>query len=182
MPKGLSALEVENTFRMSGRRTGQRLSPTAGLWSCPSRGSRGLGPVVAVLWVTLVSLLAEEKVDGRPHLSASRLLERRKEFNRNLVNIVKQHHKVRCPHPLVLGCGVALVAVERSGRSGLASRLKDVAGSCGMLSAGRCGWGGWQLESLLALNFLQASCHTLPNRARSTGVVASSPVPSPQVP
>ncbi|NXS45176.1 CDT1 factor, partial [Balaeniceps rex] len=35
----------------------------------------------------------EEKVDGRPHLSASRLLERRKEFNRNLVNIVKQHHK-----------------------------------------------------------------------------------------
>ena len=42
-----------------------------------------------------VSLLAEEKVDGRPHLSASRLLERRKEFNRNLVNIVKQHHKVR---------------------------------------------------------------------------------------
>ncbi|KAM6057634.1 DNA replication factor Cdt1 isoform 2-T2 [Chlamydotis macqueenii] len=35
----------------------------------------------------------EEKVGGRPHLSASRLLERRKEFNRNLVNIVKQHHK-----------------------------------------------------------------------------------------
>ncbi|XP_068006893.1 DNA replication factor Cdt1 isoform X2 [Melanerpes formicivorus] len=35
----------------------------------------------------------EEKVDGRPHLSASRLLERRKEFHRNLVNIVKQHHK-----------------------------------------------------------------------------------------
>ncbi|NXK73319.1 CDT1 factor, partial [Amazona guildingii] len=35
----------------------------------------------------------EEKVDGRLHLSASRLLERRKEFNRNLVNIVKQHHK-----------------------------------------------------------------------------------------
>lgn len=39
-------------------------------------------------------------MDGRPHLSASRLLERRKEFNRNLVNIVKQHHKVRCPHSL----------------------------------------------------------------------------------
>lgn len=36
-------------------------------------------------------------MDGRPHLSASRLLERRKEFNRNLVNIVKQHHKVRTP-------------------------------------------------------------------------------------
>ncbi|XP_061333371.1 DNA replication factor Cdt1 isoform X1 [Pezoporus flaviventris] len=35
----------------------------------------------------------EEKVDGRLHLSASRLLERRKEFNHNLVNIVKQHHK-----------------------------------------------------------------------------------------
>ncbi|NWX23178.1 CDT1 factor, partial [Aegotheles bennettii] len=36
----------------------------------------------------------EEKVDGRPHLSASRLLERRREFHRNLVNIVKEHHKV----------------------------------------------------------------------------------------
>ncbi|NXU81259.1 CDT1 factor, partial [Oreotrochilus melanogaster] len=35
----------------------------------------------------------EEKVGGRPHLSASRLLERRREFHRNLVNIVKQHHK-----------------------------------------------------------------------------------------
>ncbi|NWI65579.1 CDT1 factor, partial [Todus mexicanus] len=35
----------------------------------------------------------EEKVNGRPHLSASRLLERRKKFHRNLVNIVKQHHK-----------------------------------------------------------------------------------------
>ncbi|XP_023961275.2 DNA replication factor Cdt1 isoform X2 [Chrysemys picta bellii] len=35
----------------------------------------------------------EEKVDGRPHLSASRLLERRRVFSRNLVNIVKQHHK-----------------------------------------------------------------------------------------
>lgn len=65
-----------------------------------------------VLWVMLVSLLAEEKVDGRPHLSASRLLERRKEFNRNLVNIVKQHHKVRLPqHPPLLGSGVALVTI-----------------------------------------------------------------------
>lgn len=45
--------------------------------------------------MTLVSLLAEEKVDGRPHLSASRLLERRREFHRNLVNIVREHHKVR---------------------------------------------------------------------------------------
>ncbi|KFO77874.1 DNA replication factor Cdt1, partial [Cuculus canorus] len=46
--------------------------------------------------LTLEPVLGEEeKVDGRPHLSASRLLQRRKEFNRNLVNIVKQHHKVR---------------------------------------------------------------------------------------
>ncbi|NXX97115.1 CDT1 factor, partial [Centropus bengalensis] len=44
--------------------------------------------------LTLEPLLGEEeKVDGRPHLSASRLLQRRKEFNHNLVNIVKQHHK-----------------------------------------------------------------------------------------
>lgn len=78
-----------------------------------------MGPVVVLLrfavmpQVMPVSLLAEEKVDGRPHLSASRLLERRKEFNRNLVNIVKQHHKVRPPprHPPLLGSGVALVAV-----------------------------------------------------------------------
>ncbi|NXF38918.1 CDT1 factor, partial [Nyctibius bracteatus] len=44
--------------------------------------------------LTLEPVLGEEdKVDGRPHLSASRLLERRKEFHRNLVNIIKQHHK-----------------------------------------------------------------------------------------
>ncbi|KAK2530160.1 Cdt1 [Columba guinea] len=44
--------------------------------------------------LTLEPVLGEEeKVDGRPHLSALRLLERRKEFNRNLVNIVRQHHK-----------------------------------------------------------------------------------------
>ncbi|NXP15980.1 CDT1 factor, partial [Thinocorus orbignyianus] len=44
--------------------------------------------------LTLEPVLGEEeKVNGRPHLSASRLLERRKEFHRNLVNIVKQHHK-----------------------------------------------------------------------------------------
>ncbi|NWR79480.1 CDT1 factor, partial [Centropus unirufus] len=44
--------------------------------------------------LTLEPVLGEEeKVDGRPHLSASRLLQRRKEFNHNLVNIVKQHHK-----------------------------------------------------------------------------------------
>ncbi|MGH0126727.1 UNVERIFIED_CONTAM: hypothetical protein FKN15_033481, partial [Acipenser sinensis] len=35
-----------------------------------------------------------EKTEGRPQLSASRLLERRRTFNRNLVNIVKEHHKV----------------------------------------------------------------------------------------
>ncbi|XP_074864709.1 DNA replication factor Cdt1 [Carettochelys insculpta] len=35
----------------------------------------------------------EERVDGRLHLSASRLLERRRVFNRKLVNIVKGHHK-----------------------------------------------------------------------------------------
>ncbi|NWV34171.1 CDT1 factor, partial [Grantiella picta] len=44
--------------------------------------------------LTLEPVLGEEeKVDGRPHLSASRLLERRREFHRNLVNIVRQHHK-----------------------------------------------------------------------------------------
>ncbi|NXG37256.1 CDT1 factor, partial [Dromaius novaehollandiae] len=44
--------------------------------------------------LTLEPVLGEEeRMDGRPHLSASRLLERRKEFNHNLVHIVKQHHK-----------------------------------------------------------------------------------------
>ncbi|NWH56360.1 CDT1 factor, partial [Geococcyx californianus] len=44
--------------------------------------------------LTLEPVLGEEEtVDGRPHLSASCLLQRRKEFHRNLVNIVKQHHK-----------------------------------------------------------------------------------------
>lgn len=43
--------------------------------------------------LTLEPMLGEdEKLCGRPHLSASRLLERRREFNRSLVNIVKQHH------------------------------------------------------------------------------------------
>uniref|UniRef100_H2ZTT9 Chromatin licensing and DNA replication factor 1 n=1 Tax=Latimeria chalumnae TaxID=7897 RepID=H2ZTT9_LATCH len=36
----------------------------------------------------------EEKVDGRPQLLATRLLERRHLFSWNLVNLVKQHHKV----------------------------------------------------------------------------------------
>lgn len=133
-----------------------------------------MGPVAALPrfakmpWVMLVSLLAEEKVDGRPHLSASRLLERRKEFNRNLVNIVKQHHKVRLPASTLRFWGLGLLwslSREAGGRSRLASRLKDIAGSCGMLLAGRCGWGGWQLESFLGLNFLQASCRELPSRA-----------------
>uniref|UniRef100_A0A8C3NY60 Chromatin licensing and DNA replication factor 1 n=1 Tax=Cyanoderma ruficeps TaxID=181631 RepID=A0A8C3NY60_9PASS len=44
--------------------------------------------------LTLEPLLGEEeKVGGRPHLSASRLLERRREFHRSLVNIVREHHK-----------------------------------------------------------------------------------------
>ncbi|XP_053808406.1 DNA replication factor Cdt1 [Vidua chalybeata] len=44
--------------------------------------------------LTLEPVLGEEeRVDGRPHLSASRLLERRREFHRNLVNIVREHHK-----------------------------------------------------------------------------------------
>ncbi|XP_031471240.1 DNA replication factor Cdt1 isoform X2 [Phasianus colchicus] len=43
--------------------------------------------------LTLEPMLGEdEQLCGRPHLSASRLLERRKEFHRSLVNIVKQHH------------------------------------------------------------------------------------------
>ncbi|NXA34950.1 CDT1 factor, partial [Eudromia elegans] len=44
--------------------------------------------------LTLEPVLGEgDKVDGRPHLSASRLLERRREFHRGLVDLVKQHHK-----------------------------------------------------------------------------------------
>ncbi|NXE41850.1 CDT1 factor, partial [Ptilorrhoa leucosticta] len=44
--------------------------------------------------LTLEPVLGEEeKVDGRPHLSASRLLERRREFHRNLVNVVREHHR-----------------------------------------------------------------------------------------
>ncbi|NXR64592.1 CDT1 factor, partial [Rhadina sibilatrix] len=44
--------------------------------------------------LTLEPLLGEEdKVAGRPHLSAARLLERRREFHRSLVNIVREHHK-----------------------------------------------------------------------------------------
>ncbi|XP_017596820.1 PREDICTED: DNA replication factor Cdt1, partial [Corvus brachyrhynchos] len=45
--------------------------------------------------LTLEPVLGEEeKVDGRPHLSASRLLERRREFHRSLVNIVREHHRL----------------------------------------------------------------------------------------
>ncbi|XP_043937638.1 DNA replication factor Cdt1 isoform X2 [Protopterus annectens] len=40
-----------------------------------------------------VEPVVDENIDGRPHLSATRLLERRLLFSRNLVNIVKQHHK-----------------------------------------------------------------------------------------
>lgn len=60
--------------------------PGDGYWdaagSCPSLTEEPVSPSL------------EEKVDGRPHLSASRLLERRKVFGRNLMNLVKQHHKV----------------------------------------------------------------------------------------
>ncbi|KGL73562.1 DNA replication factor Cdt1, partial [Tinamus guttatus] len=53
--------------------------------------------------LTLEPVLGEgEKVDGRPHLSASRLLERRKEFNRGLVDIVKRHHKPSLTPPLAV--------------------------------------------------------------------------------
>ncbi|XP_051788156.1 DNA replication factor Cdt1 [Erpetoichthys calabaricus] len=42
--------------------------------------------------LTIEPLLQTENT-GRPHLSASRLLERRQTFSRYLVNIMKQHHK-----------------------------------------------------------------------------------------
>ncbi|XP_053548905.1 DNA replication factor Cdt1 [Bombina bombina] len=37
---------------------------------------------------------AEDKLDGRLQLTVTRLLERRRTFNKNLTNIVKHHHKV----------------------------------------------------------------------------------------
>uniref|UniRef100_A0A8D0GRB0 Chromatin licensing and DNA replication factor 1 n=1 Tax=Sphenodon punctatus TaxID=8508 RepID=A0A8D0GRB0_SPHPU len=44
--------------------------------------------------LTIEPLLGEaEKVDGRPQLSALRLLERRRVFARNLVSLVKERHK-----------------------------------------------------------------------------------------
>ncbi|NXT68340.1 CDT1 factor, partial [Chaetops frenatus] len=56
--------------------------------------SFGSGGKKSEYQLTLEPVLGEEeKVDGRPHLSASRLLERRREFHRNLVNIVREHHK-----------------------------------------------------------------------------------------
>ncbi|MEE6513686.1 hypothetical protein FKM82_021466 [Ascaphus truei] len=45
--------------------------------------------------LTVEPLVGEEdKLDGRPQLMVCRLLERRQLFNRNLTNIVKQHHRV----------------------------------------------------------------------------------------
>nr|XP_023646531.1 DNA replication factor Cdt1 [Paramormyrops kingsleyae] len=43
--------------------------------------------------LTLEPVLQDEKSGTRPQLSASRLLERRRTFHRNLVGIVKQHHR-----------------------------------------------------------------------------------------
>lgn len=73
-----------------------------------------LAPLCRTPQVMLSSLLADEKVCGRPHLSASRLLERRKEFNRSLVNIVKQHHAVS-PSSLCFGLGVLGALSEGAG-------------------------------------------------------------------
>ncbi|XP_066569848.1 DNA replication factor Cdt1 [Amia ocellicauda] len=44
--------------------------------------------------LTVEPVIDIEKSDARPQLSASHLLERRRTFTRNLVNIVKEHHKV----------------------------------------------------------------------------------------
>ncbi|OCT82336.1 hypothetical protein XELAEV_18024859mg [Xenopus laevis] len=45
--------------------------------------------------LTIEPLVDEgDKLNGRLHLSASRLLERRQLFHRSLISIVKQHHKV----------------------------------------------------------------------------------------
>lgn len=112
--------------------------------------------VSVTLWVMLVALLAEEKVNGRPHLSASCLLERRKEFHRNLVNIVKQHHKVRTlpQHPFGVWGGSGHWRSRWMEWAG--SRRMDMGGSCGVLLAGRCWVGGWWLESSSCLHI--SSC------------------------
>ncbi|XP_030058606.1 DNA replication factor Cdt1 [Microcaecilia unicolor] len=41
----------------------------------------------------LVEQVVLENTDGRPQLCASHLLERRRVFSRNLINVVKEHHK-----------------------------------------------------------------------------------------
>ncbi|XP_007887507.2 DNA replication factor Cdt1 [Callorhinchus milii] len=43
--------------------------------------------------LTIDPVVEGVNADGRPHLKASRLLQRRRVFGRNLLNIVKQHHK-----------------------------------------------------------------------------------------
>ncbi|XP_018608002.2 DNA replication factor Cdt1 [Scleropages formosus] len=44
--------------------------------------------------LTIEPVINKENNDARPLLSSSRLLERRRTFHRNLVDIVKKHHKV----------------------------------------------------------------------------------------
>ncbi|XP_027745928.1 DNA replication factor Cdt1 [Empidonax traillii] len=75
--------QIKAVYPTSYRLRQEKNIPTFGSGGKKSEYQLTLEPVVG----------EEEKVDGRPHLSASRLLERRKEFHRNLVNIVKQHHK-----------------------------------------------------------------------------------------
>ncbi|NWI97767.1 CDT1 factor, partial [Pitta sordida] len=75
--------QIKAVYPSSYRLRQEKNIPSFGSGGKKSEYQLTLEPVVA----------EEEKVDGRPHLSASRLLERRKEFHRNLVNIVKQHHK-----------------------------------------------------------------------------------------
>ncbi|KAJ7398926.1 DNA replication factor Cdt1 [Pitangus sulphuratus] len=75
--------QIKAVYPTSYRLRQEKNIPTFGNGGKKSEYQLTLEPVVG----------EEEKVDGRPHLSASRLLERRKEFHRNLVNIVKQHHK-----------------------------------------------------------------------------------------
>ncbi|KAM6252881.1 DNA replication factor Cdt1 [Porphyrio hochstetteri] len=75
--------QIKAVYPSSYRLRQERNIPTFGSGVKRSDYQLTLEPVVG----------EEEKVDGRPHLSASCLLERRREFHRNLVNIVKQHHK-----------------------------------------------------------------------------------------
>ncbi|NXB00573.1 CDT1 factor, partial [Cnemophilus loriae] len=75
--------QIKAVYPSSYRLRQERNVPTFGSGGKKSDYQLTLEPVLG----------EEEKVDGRPHLSASRLLERRREFHRNLVNIVREHHK-----------------------------------------------------------------------------------------